>query len=105
MLIGVAISVIHATPYIKVFLWLVQPRRFPSGIWFDIMSCRCDTSDYSDDMSSSSEKLPLKKDMNKEKSSYMISFLRSNFMTLGETAFSCFCFTGREFLSFIVFWK
>ncbi|KAD3641556.1 hypothetical protein R6Q59_004174 [Mikania micrantha] len=36
MLIEVAISVIHATPYIKIFLWLPRPSRFPCGIWFEI---------------------------------------------------------------------
>ncbi|KAF4373623.1 hypothetical protein F8388_025317 [Cannabis sativa] len=84
MLIGVAISVIHATPYVKVFLRLVQPRRFPSGIWFDIVSCQCDTSDPSERVDFSSENLQMKKDITKEKTSYMISFLHSNFMTLGQ---------------------
>ncbi|KAI7747179.1 hypothetical protein M8C21_010663 [Ambrosia artemisiifolia] len=36
MLIEVAISVIHATPYTKILLWLLRPSRFPSGIWFEI---------------------------------------------------------------------
>lgn len=38
MLIEVAISVIHATPYTKIFLWLQRPSRFPCGIWFEIFS-------------------------------------------------------------------
>ncbi|PON36417.1 N-acetylglucosaminyl transferase component [Parasponia andersonii] len=60
--------------------------RFPSGIWFDIVSCRSDTSDSYDGIDSPSEKLSLKKGMSKENSSYMISFLHSNFMTLGQVA-------------------
>ncbi|XP_060967482.1 N-acetylglucosaminyl-phosphatidylinositol biosynthetic protein gpi1 isoform X2 [Cannabis sativa] len=84
MLTGVAISVIHATPYVKVFLRLVQPRRFPSGIWFDIVSSQCDTSDPSERVDFSSENLQMKKDITKEKTSSMISFLHSNFMTLGQ---------------------
>ncbi|KAF5753657.1 putative phosphatidylinositol N-acetylglucosaminyltransferase [Helianthus annuus] len=35
-LIEVAISVIHATPYTKILLWLLRPSRFPCGIWFEI---------------------------------------------------------------------
>ncbi|KAK9097391.1 hypothetical protein Sjap_022888 [Stephania japonica] len=38
ILIEVAISVIHATPYVEIFLWAVAPRMFPSGIWFQIIS-------------------------------------------------------------------
>ncbi|KAK9097858.1 hypothetical protein Syun_024903 [Stephania yunnanensis] len=38
ILIEVAISVIHATPYTEIFLWAVAPRMFPSGIWFQIIS-------------------------------------------------------------------
>lgn len=32
------ISFIHATPYVKIFLWLVSPKRFPAGIWLQIIS-------------------------------------------------------------------
>lgn len=38
MLIEVFISVIHATPYTKILLWLMKPSRFPCGIWFEIFS-------------------------------------------------------------------
>lgn len=34
------ISFIHATPYVKIFLWLVSPKRFPSGIWLQIGFCK-----------------------------------------------------------------
>ncbi|KAF9616194.1 hypothetical protein IFM89_028970 [Coptis chinensis] len=40
ILIEVTISILHATPYHELFLWVVRPGRFPSGIWFDIKSCR-----------------------------------------------------------------
>ncbi|XP_050379635.1 N-acetylglucosaminyl-phosphatidylinositol biosynthetic protein gpi1 [Argentina anserina] len=50
ILIEVTISVIHATPYIKVFLWLVRPRRFPSGIWFEIKSVWSQDPDSCEDM-------------------------------------------------------
>ena len=39
VLIEVTISGIHATPYIKIFLWLAMRTGFPSGIWFEIVSC------------------------------------------------------------------
>lgn len=38
MVLEVAISVIHSTPYTKIFLWLLKPSRFPCGIWFEIFS-------------------------------------------------------------------
>ncbi|GJT24158.1 N-acetylglucosaminyl transferase component [Tanacetum coccineum] len=40
MIIEVAISVIHATPYTKIILWLLRPSRFPCGIWFEIFSVK-----------------------------------------------------------------
>lgn len=43
--IELAISVIHATPYTKVFLWIVMPRRFPFGLWVEIVRRQCDAID------------------------------------------------------------
>lgn len=40
--IELAISAIHATPYTKVFLWILMPRRFPSGLWVEIVRCQSD---------------------------------------------------------------
>ncbi|KAL5546455.1 hypothetical protein UlMin_006142 [Ulmus minor] len=84
LLIGIAISVIHATPYIKIFLWLVRPRRFPSGMWFEILSCQGDASEFSEDINSPFENFPRKRDTRKEKSSTMVSFLHSNFLSIGQ---------------------
>ncbi|XP_024025440.1 uncharacterized protein LOC21398608 isoform X2 [Morus notabilis] len=84
ILIGLTISVIHATPYIKIFLWFVRPGRFPSGIWFDVVSCQGDASDSSDNFDSPFENFRVKKVISREKSSLMVSVLHSNFMTLGE---------------------
>ncbi|CAM8892376.1 unnamed protein product [Rhodiola kirilowii] len=39
LLIEILISAVHATPYLKILLWIVSPRRFPSGIWFKVLSC------------------------------------------------------------------
>ena len=31
------IAILHCFPYAQVATWLVQPRRFPSGIWFEVL--------------------------------------------------------------------
>ncbi|KAF3787347.1 Phosphatidylinositol N-acetylglucosaminyltransferase subunit q [Nymphaea thermarum] len=36
--IEVSISILHAIPCPEIFFWIIQPRRFPSGIWFEILS-------------------------------------------------------------------
>ncbi|CAN6445339.1 unnamed protein product [Victoria cruziana] len=33
--IEVSISILHATPCAEIFFRIIQPRRFPSGIWFE----------------------------------------------------------------------
>ncbi|XP_031494311.1 uncharacterized protein LOC116260261 [Nymphaea colorata] len=35
--IEVSISILHAIPCPEIFFWIIQPRRFPSGIWFEIL--------------------------------------------------------------------
>ncbi|XP_059428829.1 uncharacterized protein LOC132162586 isoform X3 [Corylus avellana] len=87
ILIEVIISVIHATPCIKIFLWLVRRRRFPSGIWFEIVSCRSNEIDSPgiccpDKVDSPSENLQW--NSSGEKSSILVSFIRSNFSSIGE---------------------
>ncbi|KAI4348642.1 hypothetical protein L6164_009342 [Bauhinia variegata] len=88
MLIEVTISVIHATPFIKIFLWLVRPGRFPSGIWFEILNCQSNgivssKVDFVDQMTSS-EKALQQKNANREKYSALVSVLHSNHLSLGE---------------------
>lgn len=87
ILIEVTISVIHATPYIKVFLWLVRPRRFPSGIWFEIKSVWSQSLDSCEDMDSPAANMPRNKDITEAKPSVVVSFLHSNFLTVGEFYF------------------
>ncbi|EPS73627.1 hypothetical protein M569_01133, partial [Genlisea aurea] len=36
--VDAAISILHSTPYAEIFLWLKRRQRFPSGIWFDVLS-------------------------------------------------------------------
>ncbi|RXH92887.1 hypothetical protein DVH24_011911 [Malus domestica] len=84
ILIEVTISFIHATPYIKIFLWLVRPRRFPSGIWFEMISVWSGGVDSPRDITSPSEKLLTGKDLTGEKSGVVVSFLHGNFLTVGQ---------------------
>ncbi|KAL7194512.1 hypothetical protein ACSBR1_034857 [Camellia fascicularis] len=77
------ISVIHATPYIKIFLWFVRPRRFPSGIWFEIISCQSNAVDPMDigclhDTSTPSERTLQRTD------SVLVSYLHSNFLNIRQ---------------------
>lgn len=86
MLIKVAISIVHATPCIKIFLWLVRPRRFPCGIWFENLSCQGDGIGIGSfkDTNSPSENFQRKGNLCRERS-IMVSYLHSNFLTLGQT--------------------
>lgn len=85
--IEVTISIIHATPYIKFFLWLVRPGRFPSGIWFEILGCQRNSIispkvDFADEVTSSEELLL--NDINREKASILVSVLHSNYLSIGK---------------------
>lgn len=94
-------SIIHATPYIKIFLWLVRPRRFPSGMWFEIISCRSNAGPMDvgrcSDASTSSEKSWKRTDISGSWSSVSVSILQSNFLNTGKaltrwaTILSLFC--------------
>jgi phosphatidylinositol glycan class Q protein len=88
ILIEITISVIHATPYIKIFLWLTRPGRFPCGIWLETLGCQrnhtASTNQYfAYEINSSKESLHLK-DFNREKSSILVSILHSNYLSIGE---------------------
>ncbi|BAT85174.1 hypothetical protein LR48_Vigan1020s001500 [Vigna angularis] len=83
LLIEVSISIIHTTPYTKIFLWLVRRGRFPSGIWLEIIGCQSNSTvsapsiDFTDEMT-------LPKDFNREKSSILVSVLHSNYLSIGK---------------------
>ncbi|XP_020272581.1 uncharacterized protein LOC109847759 isoform X2 [Asparagus officinalis] len=38
IVIEISISILHATPYAELLLWVARKKRFSSGIWFEIMS-------------------------------------------------------------------
>lgn len=94
-------SIIHATPYIKIFLWLVRLRRFPSGVWFEIISCRSNAGPMDvgrcSDASTPSEKSWKRTDISGSRSSVSVSILQSNFLNIGKvlthwaTILSLFC--------------
>ncbi|CAK7342708.1 unnamed protein product [Dovyalis caffra] len=89
ILIEVMISMIHSTPPIKIFLWLVRRRRFPSGIWFEIVSCQNDSLEFVclDKFCCTSDKSYHKNDRDKNRSSNMVSILHSNFLSIGQVVF------------------
>jgi phosphatidylinositol glycan class Q protein len=92
ILIEVTISMIHSTPYIKIFLWLMRRRRFPSGIWFEIASCQNDSLEFArhDKACSSSKKSYRNNDRGENRPSIMVSFLHSNFLSIGESVYFSF---------------
>lgn len=88
VLIEVIVSIIHATPYTKILLWLVRSRRFPSGIWFDIVYSQnasvASSVDGPSGISSASKKRLVNQNIDAVKSGLLLSSLRSNFLTLGR---------------------
>ncbi|KAH7854803.1 hypothetical protein Vadar_017965 [Vaccinium darrowii] len=106
--IDIVICMVHATPYIKILLWLVRPSRFPCGIWFEVINCLGDDplgTGGSSDASKTSEKLWKRTDISRSRSRALVSFLLSNFLNIGEALsyyfFCCFatyrygCTTGK----------
>ncbi|XP_075491414.1 uncharacterized protein LOC142529690 isoform X1 [Primulina tabacum] len=83
LFIGVTISIIHATPYSKIFIWLKTKKRFPSGIWFEVASCKCIESGAVNDGDKSTRKLHNTACAG-GKSTILVLFLRSNYLNLGE---------------------
>ncbi|KAL0714643.1 hypothetical protein Bca4012_021622 [Brassica carinata] len=72
MLIEFTISVIHATPYAEIVIWLFRRQRFPSGVWFEIEHYRKNILNSSDDASLANNPV------------LMVSNLRSNFLSIGQ---------------------
>lgn len=89
LLIEVIISAIHATPYAKIYLWLVKRKRFPSGIWFEIISCHINSTGCPDKNFSENVDLPTKilersEEVVVGRSSVLVSCLHSNLMGIGQ---------------------
>nr|GMC64932.1 phosphatidylinositol N-acetylglucosaminyltransferase subunit GPI1 isoform X1 [Ipomoea batatas] len=81
IVIELGILVIHATPYTKVAVWLVRKKRFPSGIWFEIVPSQCDVSNSSHTGSAAEN---LEPSAHCFKSLAVVSFLRGNYLSLRE---------------------
>ncbi|KAF8102115.1 hypothetical protein N665_0201s0401 [Sinapis alba] len=79
MLIEFTISIVHATPYAEIMIWLFRRSRFPSGVWFEIehygKNIHNSSNDVFQDRSNNTpEKNPF----------LMVSNLRSNFLSIGQ---------------------
>ncbi|KAG0482605.1 hypothetical protein HPP92_010689 [Vanilla planifolia] len=84
--IEVTISILHATPYAEILFWLMRRRRFPSGIWFEIVSStNLSTSQSHCTITLNSDERCLS--MTTES---MVSILRSNYATLGQIVIPCY---------------
>lgn len=94
--IEVIISLIHATPYLKILLWLIRPKRFPSGIFFDIRS-----------YGSNSKMTCQSVNTRESRSSILVSFLRSNSLSLREIVSlhyrHCFSVVSGSFIASTVY--
>ncbi|XP_020523688.1 uncharacterized protein LOC18435571 isoform X2 [Amborella trichopoda] len=84
-LMELAISFLHAAPYAEIFLWVVWPRMFPSGIWFKILSEHSESCRQSpkgngrNDFIESSQDLGISRRM-----TTVVSILGSNSATIGQ---------------------
>ncbi|KAH9670709.1 N-acetylglucosaminyl transferase component family protein / Gpi1 family protein [Citrus sinensis] len=88
MLIEVVISIMHATPYINIELRLVRRRRFPPGIWFEIVSCHGSSDNPPEIVSLDTISSPSKNSLHLEnisgRSHVLVAILHSNFLTVGQ---------------------
>ncbi|RWR74452.1 N-acetylglucosaminyl transferase component [Cinnamomum micranthum f. kanehirae] len=90
VLVEITISILHATPYAELFLWMVRPKRFPSGVWFDILSDRSSNFPASPKLEILDGQHPephlhcKKTDMNAEGRGAVVSVLCINFSDLGK---------------------
>ncbi|XVE81474.1 hypothetical protein DITRI_Ditri15bG0067200 [Diplodiscus trichospermus] len=92
LFIEVIISVIHATPYIKLVLRLIKPKRFPLGIWLETIACHSNSNDSPRSACNDKDSLPLeeapeREDINRTVSSGLILILHSNYLSIGQMIF------------------
>ncbi|XP_057468352.1 uncharacterized protein LOC130757597 isoform X2 [Actinidia eriantha] len=106
--IDIVISIIRVTPYIKILLRLVRPRRFPSGIWFEIISCQSNGVEPLDidrlsDTCTPSEKSWQTTDTSGTRPSVLVSILQSNFLNIGQIVWphyrKVFCVVSGSFVA------
>ncbi|XP_009804356.1 phosphatidylinositol N-acetylglucosaminyltransferase subunit GPI1 isoform X1 [Nicotiana sylvestris] len=80
------ISIIHATPYIKIFIWFVRRKRFPCGLWFDIVLCQRNATNSSEVKSAEKTASGSENSLRASccRSTVLVSFLHSNFLNLRQ---------------------
>uniref|UniRef100_A0A1D1Y9G5 N-acetylglucosaminyl-phosphatidylinositol biosynthetic protein gpi1 n=1 Tax=Anthurium amnicola TaxID=1678845 RepID=A0A1D1Y9G5_9ARAE len=81
IVIEVAISIHHATPYAEIFMWMVSKRRFPSGLWFKITRDHVSHRSGEDSELSSSGMVH---GGNGVQGQTVVSFLQSNYASIGQ---------------------
>ncbi|MCL7023886.1 hypothetical protein MKW94_012907 [Papaver nudicaule] len=87
IMIEVTISILHATPYAKIALWMVRRRRFPTGIWFEIVLCPSIKKPGSSRTGFFRRRAlsPMKTDEKRDdRPRILVSILRSNIANIGQ---------------------
>lgn len=88
IMIEITISVLHATPYAEILLWTTRRGRFPSGIWFEIISGPTANTyagdELSDDFLTSSSDARKTAYFFKRGSKILVTILHSNYATIGK---------------------
>ncbi|WOK93092.1 hypothetical protein Cni_G01785 [Canna indica] len=77
----IIISLLHATPYAEILLWVTSRRRFPSGIWFRILNPNHVISDGAYSPACSRRQNNCFVDKGSES---LVSLLFSNYATIGQ---------------------
>ncbi|KAF3656655.1 putative protein phosphatase 2C 55-like [Capsicum annuum] len=77
------IAIIHATPYIKIFFWFTRRKRFPSGLWFEIILCQRNAIN-SAEVESVDKTASGSENSRHCKSAVLVSFLHSNYLSLRQ---------------------
>lgn len=88
--VEIAISLIHATPYAEIFLWILKRGRFPSGVWFEVVKSGKilnDTSACSVTSAIPSSMHNRDDQINTSEQTNSIFFLHSNFANIGKIYF------------------
>jgi len=85
--VEITISLLHATPYAELFLWIFTKGRFPSGIWFEVVK----SGKILNDPSACSVTSVIRSSMhdrsnqiNTSEQTNSIFFLHSNFANIGQ---------------------
>ncbi|KAJ0965631.1 hypothetical protein J5N97_026769 [Dioscorea zingiberensis] len=89
LIMEIVISILHKTPYFEILLWIVRRRRFPSGLWFQIVSLSSVHSSASSELQHEdySPSNLVSKSVHfgiNEEPGYLISIVQSNCATLGQ---------------------